>query len=472
MVAESTQTDLSSPATADERESGYRGTMPWPTMPGMDTASIRPLTAAGLAAATPDSRDRVADFLRLASIVVVVLGHWLMAVVTWDGQGFRGASALEILPHAWLLTWVLQVMPVFFFVGGFANAVAWDSRRRRGEGYGAYLSSRLERLMRPTAAFAGAWLVAAVALTVAGFGDVIAHGAQIVAKPLWFLAVYVIVVAAAPAMLALHRRFGLRVPITLASAAVLVDIARIGFEVPVVGWLNFAFVWLIPHQLGFFYADGSLVRGGRRVAAILAAGGLAVVAILVSTGVYSPSMVGVADGRVSNNSPPSVVLIGLSMWLVGLVMLARPRLASWLRNRRVWTATITAGSMAMTVFLWHLTALMIVAPVALPLGFPQAEAGTASWWLTRPLWLALLAVATAPLALAFSRFERPASRTDMVPAGRALAAAALLVIALAGFATNGFADPLNMGAGRAPMSAAALAAGMVLARRDSGYRSG
>ena len=34
----------------------------------------------------------------------------------------------------WLLTWVLQVMPLFFFVGGFSNAKTYESMRRRGRG--------------------------------------------------------------------------------------------------------------------------------------------------------------------------------------------------------------------------------------------------------------------------------------------------------------------------------------------------
>jgi len=426
------------------------------------------LSAAKLAAATPDSRDRVVDFLRLASIVVVVAGHWLMAVVTWQDGTFGGVNALETLPHAWLLTWVLQVMPVFFFVGGFANAVAWDARRRRGEGYGSYLSSRLERLMRPAAAFAAAWLAGAAVLSVAGLGGAVEQGVRIVAKPLWFLAVYVIVVSAAPVMLRAHRRYRLIVPVALASAAVVVDIARIAFDVPAIGWLNFAFVWLLPHQLGFFYADGSLVRAGRRVHALLAAGGLVAVAMLVGSGVYSRSMVGVADGRVSNNSPPSITLVALAVWMIGAVMLARPHLAAWLRRPRVWTAVVAAAGIVMTVFLWHLTALLIVVPVALPLGFPQPGAGTAAWWLTRPIWFGLLIVAAAgPVAL-FARFERPrphCAPTAPVSAPRALLAAALLVLALAGFATWGFTGITDPGWLRPPMSAAALASALWLLRR-------
>ena len=35
----------------------------------------------GLVAATPGDRDRVVDFLRAASILAVVLGHWMIATV-------------------------------------------------------------------------------------------------------------------------------------------------------------------------------------------------------------------------------------------------------------------------------------------------------------------------------------------------------------------------------------------------------
>ena len=40
-----------------------------------------------LAAATPDTRNRVVDFYRAVAIAVLVLGHWLMAaVVVRDGR--------------------------------------------------------------------------------------------------------------------------------------------------------------------------------------------------------------------------------------------------------------------------------------------------------------------------------------------------------------------------------------------------
>lgn len=50
-----------------------------------------------LVAATPPTRDRFIDVVRAGSILVVVLGHWLMAAVVWNGQ-VRAENVLMILP--------------------------------------------------------------------------------------------------------------------------------------------------------------------------------------------------------------------------------------------------------------------------------------------------------------------------------------------------------------------------------------
>jgi fucose 4-O-acetylase-like acetyltransferase len=82
--------------------------------------------------ATPTSRDRSMDFLRATSIVAVVFGHWFIAINHWEDGVIRSTSAVGVTSGLWLLTWAFQVMPIFFFVGGFSNLVALDSTRRRG----------------------------------------------------------------------------------------------------------------------------------------------------------------------------------------------------------------------------------------------------------------------------------------------------------------------------------------------------
>ena len=97
-------------------------------------------SAADLAALTPESRDRYVDFLRACSILTVVCGHWLIAIFGWRDGRITVDNAVGLQSGLWVATWVLQVMPLFFFVGGFANAAGWDSAQRRGLSYRGFLS--------------------------------------------------------------------------------------------------------------------------------------------------------------------------------------------------------------------------------------------------------------------------------------------------------------------------------------------
>lgn len=413
---------------------------------------------------TPHTRDRYVDFLRAFSIAVVVFGHWLLAVVFWEAGHISGDSALDLIPATRMLTWVLQVMPLFFFVGGFSHYKTAQAVDRSGGDYIDFLHGRVSRLMRPTAVFITVWLVLAPALDIA-FDlprDVLRAATQLVGVPLWFLVVYLAVVAVTPAMLRLHQRYGALVILAMATGVALVDVGRLAYDVPYIGLLNFALVWLFGHQLGFFYADGTFERLGRRVPATMAVVGLAALALLTTLGPYSHSMVGVSDGKISNNSPPSICLVALTAWLVGVAMLLRPLVSRWLQRRRVWSAVIGLNSMIMTAFLWHFTALLVVVVVVYPLGWPQPEPGSVLWWALRPIWIAILTGFLVPLVALFGRFERPrvgrsvlpaatpqALRTDKAPLRlnkvATLIGVGLLVLGMHGFAVAGFSGVASPG---------------------------
>jgi peptidoglycan/LPS O-acetylase OafA/YrhL len=360
-----------------------------------------------LADATPAGRDRYVDFLRVASIVTVVLGHWAVTAVHRTGDGLAAGNVLSATPWLWPATWVLQVMPVFFVVGGFANMASWQALRRRGGGYVAYLSTRMARLLRPVLAFAAAWLLLPLALGRLGVPTrQVELVSEVMGQPLWFLGVYLAVVALAPAMVRLHRRFRLWVPAVLASVAAGVDALRLAGGVEQVGYLNLLVVWMLVQQVGFFYADGTLTRLSRRALAGLGAVGLAGLVVLTGSGAYPPSMVGL-PGEDSNMSPPTLCIVALTVWQVALVMLARRRVSAWLARRGPWTAVVAVGSMAMTLYLWHITAMVALYGLVVAVDGPLPAPGSAAWWAGRPPWLALLALALVPLALVLSRLERP-----------------------------------------------------------------
>jgi hypothetical protein len=379
-----------------------------------DAAGRRRLS--DLAESSPAHRDRYVDYLRAYSVVVVVLGHWLGAVIVWTDQELSGRSALDLVPGLWVGTWLLQVMPIFFFVGGFSNYVTLTGLARLGEGAQAFLSGRASRLLRPTAVFLLFWaIVSPFALRIPGLPEGVASKAlPVLIGPLWFLGVYLALVALSPIMVPLHNRYRLRLLLVIGTLPVLVDIARFVAGIEWAGLANLVFVWLFIHQLGFFYADGTFDRVPRLMFWFMAIGGFAVMLSLTQMDAYPSSMVGCCSDEISNMAPPTLAIMALGIWQIGLTMLIRPLLTRWLSHQGPWKAVIAVNGSIMTLFLWHLSALVIVVAALYPLGFPQPKLGTAAWWLTRPLWLACLVVVLSGLVLLFGRFERP----DLDPAER------------------------------------------------------
>jgi hypothetical protein len=226
------------------------------------------------------------------------------------------------------------------------------------------------------------------------------------------------------------------VPAVLAMAAGAVDAVRFGLGVEGVGALNVAFVWLAAHQLGYLYADGRLTR---RPAAALAVGGLAAVVVLTMvTRLYPVSMVGLPGERISNMSPPTLALAAHATWLIGLVLLLREPLASWVARQRVWTAVVAANGVVMTTFLWHLTALFGLYGVVFAADLSLPAVGSAAWLWSRPLWIAVLVLLTAGLVALFRRAEQPAQvGPTAAPVWRAAVGAAAACLGMFGVALTG-----------------------------------
>ncbi|MGA4866080.1 acyltransferase family protein [Streptomyces lavendulocolor] len=364
------------------------------------------ISVSELAARTPDTRDRYIDLLRVASLATVVLGHWLMAAVTADGSV---GNLLAVVPQLQVLTWVLQIMPVFFFVGGFSHALSYRSR----PGYAAFLRTRLQRLLRPTMVFIGVWTAAALVVQLlGGDGGLTGVALRMVAQPLWFIGIYLAMVAFTPPLLKLHERYGWGAFAALAGGAALVDAVRFAAGVPYVEFLNFAFVWLAVHQLGFLRADGRV-----RAPAALAVCGLAGAAALVALGPYPLSMVGMPGEKVSNMAPPTFALLCHALWLVGAVELLRGPGGRLARRPAVWRAVVAANGVAMTAFLWHLTAMLGVYGAMLALDVPLPEPASGAWWAQVPVRLAVAAAVTGVLVAAFRAVERPPARRAVPGAG-------------------------------------------------------
>ncbi|MFL6052134.1 MAG: acyltransferase family protein [Actinoallomurus sp.] len=461
-----------------------RGGGPYDRPPGADRGCGRRAGCSGIRAAVgrgaggwprpgPDtcggeaSRNPYVDLLRVAAIGVVVFGHWLAISITYSGGRLDGRNVLGPLPWTQWLTLVFQVMPVFFVVGGFANAASWASNGERGERWGAWLYGRALRLLVPTTVYVVVAVAIVVACRVAGVPSaVLERAGWAVALHLWFLPVYLGLVGVTPALAGAHRRWGLRLPAVLIFGAVAANTTFLLFHAPLLAWSDHLLAWGAVYQLGFAWHDGTLTRTKLRPLALAAAGGTALVG-LVWLGPFPVSMVGVPGAPIKNSSPPSVAFLAYAIGQVGLLLAAEPALTRWLRRPRLRRAVCRANRMVMTLYLWHMAPVILAAATLYPTGvLSPAPIGSPTWLKQRLIWVVALTILFIPVAVGLRSAEclMAAHRTaDGGPLR--LEACPLLAAGLgsAGFAVAGIAAHGFFPGGRLPAAVlAAYTAGVVL----------
>lgn len=395
-----------------------------------------------MAEATPPTRNRIVDLVRVASILVVVLGHWLMAAITFEDGEIVPGHLLELADWTHPLTWIFQVMPLFFFVGGYSNALSWRSARRDGVEYGAWLRARLRRLALPVVPLLLVWAIGGwIGLRLGLDWEILQLASRVALVPTWFLAAYVVIVTLAPPALWLWERAGWWSIVAGTALAALSDLASIGGDIVWIGFLNYVLVWGTVHQVGYAWVDGTLQ--GKRTRLALALAGLGATLALVWLGPYPVAMVGLDTAQITNSYPPRVTLVFLGFFQAGLVLVTEPVLRRWMARPGSWTVVVAIGARIMTLYLWHLTAMVIVIGVGLitdgvGLGI---EPLSATWWLSRPLWFVVLAVPTLLLIVIFGRYERPERDPRPAPPWwRPVIAVGLICAGLGLLAAIGIAD--------------------------------
>ena len=368
-------------------------------------------------AATPPQRDRAVDALRALAIAGVIGGHWLVtALVTGSGTtgGHHGTvlhdnSPLASMPWLAPVSWIFQTLAVFFLVGGYSAA-----RGYRG-GYLPWLRKRMIRLARPVAALVAVWIPVTLGMIGAGVPAATIHTLVfLVISPLWFLGVYAVLTALTPAAMWLVRRFGAwaaAFPVALVAGT---DLVRFGLHGPAwVGWVNVVAGWLVPYLLGIAWAQCSMTQGGlrgRRVPALMLAGGAAATAALIAWAGYPASMVGVNGAHISNLNPPTLAAVSFGIAQCGLALLLRDRLARLMRRPLAWAGIALVNLSAMTLFLWHQTAFITVSSLGLLAGRVPGllTAPTGGLWVAERLaWLPVFAIMLSGLWLVFRRVETP-----------------------------------------------------------------
>ncbi|HTI76801.1 MAG TPA: acyltransferase [Mycobacterium sp.] len=392
-------------------------------------------------AATPASRDRAIDVIRIVSLVGVVVGHTIMATSTLRDGVFIWTNLLTASPVFQALTWVFQIMPLFFFAGVAASIdsppQAGGAPRTPGSSWGNWLMRRCTRLYRPVFYYLAFWWVALAVLSTVLPEHVYEPVAGISIQLLWFLGAYVIVLATVP-LLARITTAGRLAAAVVGTYAVIatVDAIRINVDgLSALGYLNMA-VWLIPGMFGVAYR--------RRLLASNSALALGVVMLVVNVallmfGPYELSLVGIDTQHLKNMTPPSLLLAGHAIMMCAFAIAAAPAIARWARRPRVWWLAAIGNSGAMTLYLWHIPPLLAMHLVFDYLGHPRFDPSAPGFIALSIVQLAIMGVLVGlvfvtlrpleskPLALWDGGFvARPGRRSAMVGALLCFAGAATL----------------------------------------------
>ncbi|OBA95071.1 acyltransferase [Mycolicibacterium fortuitum] len=365
-----------------------------------DTAAKKPANGlfpspAEVEAQTPAGRDRAIDVIRIVSLVGVVFGHTIMAISTIRDDVFIWSNLLTASTVFQALTWVFQIMPLFFFAGVAASVQSWQP----GSSWGGWLLRRCTRLYRPVFYYLAFWTAALAALRFVLPEHVYEPIAGISIQLLWFLGAYVLVLAAVP-LLARITTTGQMAGAIIGTYAFIaaVDFVRIAVDgYATLGYLN-TVVWLIPGVFGVAYRRNLLSSAA---ALKIGVGMLGVNLAWTYFGPYELSLVGIETQHLKNMTPPSLLLAGHAIMMCAFAIAAAPAINRWAQRPRVWWLTAIGNSGAMTLYLWHMPLLLGVHLVFDYLGLDRYDPSTPGFLVLSVLQLALMAglVALAFVAL-------------------------------------------------------------------------
>jgi hypothetical protein len=370
-------------------------------------------------------RDRYPDALRAGALLVVVFGHWIATLPRLvDGRMVDTEHLLTVWDGAGILTWGLQVVPLFVFVSA---AVSTDGATRRieaGDRQLTWWAGRALGLARPTVTYLAVLAVMAVIARYSG-GRLLGPLDQSLTVHLWFLLMLLAVQALLPLSVRADARFGLRAVGGLLALAVLADLLRAGVNSPGslrelgalvtgtgggIGWVNQLVVWLLPQQLGVAWKRGRF--GGLASGLVLLGAGLAWLVSAVAVG-YPVAMVGGDLAGSSNVLPPTLALVGV-MWLqVGIVLIFEGPARRALERRSIGRAVGILGALGMPLYLWHKLAELPAAWLGEQLHAPidAGVPGEPGFWIGRLTWISLCLVMVAPVMVAVVAFETRRKRS-------------------------------------------------------------
>jgi Acyltransferase family len=340
-----------------------------------------PLAKSSVKLSVEPSQDELPTVLRSLALVIVVTWHGALSTLRWDSRGPHAGNALHLVPGGFVLTWFLQVMPLFFLVGG---AVSLGSLRRHFESGGSsaqWVAARVRKLVIPALPFVVVGALVSVFASPATVGLM-----KLALSPLWFLGVYAPITVLAPTLYQMYARFGNRAAFGLVSTTGVVQVLRlVGFEHRLLWALALLGTWSCAFLGGFSIDE---LRRDRLTSARLCFAGLLVMIMGAAFGLPA-SMVAVRGESISNMGDVTVSLLGLIAFQAGLVGLFGDRLIRIASRPSISRLVAYVDGHQAAIYVGHLPLWVLTAWMLRTTSFAVGPAADIRWLALRPIWFVI-----------------------------------------------------------------------------------
>ena len=310
---------------------------------------------------TSISRERYIDLLKVVSILTVIFSTHLFLSFQTSGYEIliRNESSTNISMS--IASWYLNGLAVFFFCNGFSNSLAWYSNIGRDGSVWEFLANRINSILGPMIV-----LIIFGSLTIhysisnelipeylVTSVDSLHPTTEFLLWPLWLVSIYLVVLMFSPITAYFHKKQSWFFLLMLFSMFIFIDIFTFSSGYISIKYLNYLFFWLFIHQLGYFYADGSLQEIKLSLYFIVVL--VSYISLFFLSTDYS-SLTSISNFRLTmntNEDPPTLIMLLSSIGLISLALLFRNIVEKLLKNKYIWSFVSLLNAHLYTYFLWH-----------------------------------------------------------------------------------------------------------------------
>ncbi len=317
---------------------------------------------------TSISRERFIDFTKIIGLIFLITNSFSLLRFQESGGELFVENLSVNSQSLTVFTWFTAGMSLFFFSMGFNNLIAWYSNVGRDGSQWNYLVDRINTLLGPVIV----WIFSStIVLNILSRSenfpnylttsqDGIMPSVEFILWPLWLVSIYLVMVIFAPFTIFLHKKYPYATVLGLITMTILIDNIDFSLNLSYIRLFNYLFFWIAIHQLGYFYADGKILKVNLNVFRYITLFTYGYLFYQMSDSNPYLSLASYRLTSLNNEDPPTTTYLIASIGLICLFLSLKNVIENILSNQKIWLLISHVHSNIYTVYLWHLFVFFII----------------------------------------------------------------------------------------------------------------